>query len=288
MSFILDALRKSEHDRQRAEGARAGRGGGVAAEAEEKRLGDRGRRLARRQPGRGRRAAAAARRSAFERHRDTTRLTTRPANASCDGSRHRTLDAPQPTRDPPVAAATGAAPTNPRPIPGTVPPVLQPALPADEAGGTHNPLTDELSEGAAGDDNYDAGYDSGYPAEGSPYPTAPPGVNGPPGDDPARAVPSSTKTCPRPTPSRARRTRPRMRRSRPLRTPTATRGTDPHCQRSMSWAVRPVCPSCTSTCTSIRPSPRNGSCSSTRGATRKATRCRKARASTASRRTAPS
>jgi hypothetical protein len=35
--------------------------------------------------------------------------------------------------------------------------VLQPALPADEAGGTHNPLTDELSDGAAGDENYDAG-----------------------------------------------------------------------------------------------------------------------------------
>jgi predicted protein tyrosine phosphatase len=29
-----------------------------------------------------------------------------------------------------------------------VPPVLQPALPADEAGGTHNPLTDELVDWA--------------------------------------------------------------------------------------------------------------------------------------------
>ena len=177
MSFILDALRKSEHDRQREKGP------GLAEVA-----------VSPPKPKKNVWATVAVgllvinllavgvlllRRAG--QHSNATVTNTTATGGAATGAGTDTLDAPQPTPDPPVAAATGAAPMNPRTVPGTVPPVLQPALPADEAGGTHNPLTDELSGGAAGDDNYDAGYEGGYPAEGSPYPTAPPGVNGPPG-----------------------------------------------------------------------------------------------------------
>jgi len=180
VSFILDALRKSEHDRQREKGP------GLAEVA-----------VSPPKPKKNVWATVAVgllvinlvavgvlllRRAAE--HSKTTATTSAtstnaaPTNAVATGAANSTVDAPQPTRAPSNATMTGAALANPRPIPGTVPPVLQPALPADEAGGTHNPLTDELSDGAAGDESYNAGYDSGYPAEGPPYPTAPPGMNG--------------------------------------------------------------------------------------------------------------
>jgi general secretion pathway protein B len=57
--------------------------------------------------------------------------------------------------------------------------VLQPALPADDGSGTHNPLADELGGNVTGDESYDADYENGY-RDGAPYPTAPPGMSGPP------------------------------------------------------------------------------------------------------------
>jgi general secretion pathway protein B len=84
---------------------------------------------------------------------------------------------------PPPASNGGYAGSAPTPYPSqatprAIPPVLQPALPAAGNGGTHNPLEDELSGGTAGDGSYDDGYD-GY-ENGAPYPTAPPGITGPP------------------------------------------------------------------------------------------------------------
>ena len=61
------------------------------------------------------------------------------------------------------------------PVPRTVPPVLQPALPADGPAGSRNPLAEELS----GDevlDGYDPQYDDGYGG----YATGGDGMSGPP------------------------------------------------------------------------------------------------------------
>ena len=193
MSFILDALRKSEHARQREKGPglaevavsppkprkniwasvvvgllvvnliavgvlllrRAGKGASEAATAE----------VAASNAGATAQPAAPATGANAHPGQDATAATTQAA----------------PVQTPPGGYAGGDATTYPssRPVPGTVPPVLQPALPADDGGGTHNPLADELGDSAAGEENYDAGYDDGY-QDGAPYPTAPPGMSGPP------------------------------------------------------------------------------------------------------------
>jgi general secretion pathway protein B len=171
MSFILDALRKSEHDRQREKGP------GLAEVA-----------VSPPKPKKNVWATVAVGLLVINLVAVGVLLLRRAgehsnagaSNATAPGSATNDVNAPQPTREAPVAAVPSAAPANPRAVPGAVPPVLQPALPADEAGGTHNPLADELSGSAAGDENYEAGYDGGYPVESAPYPTAPPGMSGPP------------------------------------------------------------------------------------------------------------
>jgi len=123
VSFILDALRKSEHDRQREKGP------GLAEVA-----------VSPPKPKKNVWATVAVgllvinllavgvlllRRAG--QHSNATVTNAAATGGAATGAGTGTLDAPQPTRDPPVTAATGTAPTNPRLVPGTVPPVLQPA-----------------------------------------------------------------------------------------------------------------------------------------------------------------
>ena len=89
MSFILDALRKSEHERQRQTGPALVEVAGRPAEAEVERLGDGRHRAAGREPRRRRRAAAAA-----------SRATSRTAAAAATAARRGS---------PPQTAATRCA-----------------------------------------------------------------------------------------------------------------------------------------------------------------------------------
>lgn len=194
MSFILDALRKSEHDRQREKGPGLAE---VAVAPPKPRknvwasvvvgllvvnlivVGV----LLLRRAGNSSSEAATADVAA-----SNARASAQPAAPPASGATGYPGQTPVPTsagvQSPPSQSAGGypgsaAAPYTSRPVPRAVPPVLQPALPADDGGGTHNPLADELGSGAAGDDSYDTGSDDGY-QEGAPYPTAPPGMNAPP------------------------------------------------------------------------------------------------------------
>jgi general secretion pathway protein B len=187
MSFILDALRKSEHDRQREKGPGLAE---VAVATPKPRknvwasvvvgllvvnLLAVGVLLLRRAGKSSSEAATAsvAAPNAAANSRPTTPPMSGPTGYPGQGS------ATSPASNPSSGANTGVPATPyPRVMPGTVPPVLQPALPADDGGGTHNPLADEISNSAADDDGYDPGYDSYQ--DGAPYPTAPPGVNAPP------------------------------------------------------------------------------------------------------------
>src|SRR5688572_3750027 len=195
MSFILDALRKSEHDRQREKGPGLAE---VAVSPPKPRkniwatvavgllvinLVAVGVLLLRRA---GEHSSAAVPKGSVS-SIDAKRTAGDAAAAPGSGTAPRSAGAPRPAdggtttdgRGNDVYIGDSATSYPSRPVAGTVPPVLQPALPADDAGGTHNPLADELGANAAGDENYDAGYDGGYPAEGAPYPTAPPGMSGP-------------------------------------------------------------------------------------------------------------
>jgi general secretion pathway protein B len=201
MSFILDALRKSEHDRQREKGP------GLAEVP-----------VAAPKPRKNIWASVAVGLLVVNLIAIGVLLLRRAGNGSTEAN---TPDMAVPTAGAPVqsvapapddstsAPAQGAGPAGagtpagpggvyaggtatPYPsqqVPGTVPPVLRPALPAAD-GGSHNPLADELSDNAAGGESgesYDPGYD-GY-QDGAPYPTAPPGVSGPPpgvGGSPSR------------------------------------------------------------------------------------------------------
>jgi general secretion pathway protein B len=170
MSFILDALRKSEHARQREKGP------GLAEVA-----------VAPPKPKKNIWASLAVGLLVVNlvaigvlllRHADRSAgqaATTAPAaNSTVPGASPvagARLAVPNPG-----SAAPSTMPPAPAPssgvVPGTVPPVLQPALPAEGAvGGTRNPLTDELSGGDGYDTDYDTGYDNG-----AAYPTAPPGM----------------------------------------------------------------------------------------------------------------
>ena len=174
MSFILDALRKSEHDRQR--GQRPGLAEVAVAPPTTKKniwatvavallivnlvaIGV----LLLRRAGDGDGQAAA-----------TTKSAAIPATSTAPSV---TAAAPPSTLNSgpaPVTPTYNEAPGMTR-VPGTIPPVLQPALPEDGAGGTRNPLAEELSgEGAL--DGYDPGYDDGYGDYANPNA----GMSGPP------------------------------------------------------------------------------------------------------------
>jgi len=178
MSFILDALRKSEHDRQREKGP--GLAEVAVAPPKPKKnvwasiavallvvnLVAIGVLLIRRGGKSDSQAAVPA--SAAPASAATAPLTNTESVAA--GS--STSAPPASSAPPPVPAPSdGTYPS--RAIPGTVPPVLQPALPAD--GGSSNPLAAELTDADAAAAGYDPGYDNGAGYAAGGYPNAPPG-----------------------------------------------------------------------------------------------------------------
>jgi general secretion pathway protein B len=213
MSFILDALRKSEHDRQRGQGPGLVEVA-VAPPASRKNVWATaavallivnllavGVLLLRRSDDREGQAAAAPKSAG----------ATSPANVAPAASAPAAVNQ-GPTVVTPSYSETPAITR----VPGTIPPVLQPALPADDAGGSRNPLTEELS----GDDvldGYDPPYDDGYGG----YTAGDDGMSGPPQQrgsvvyehlpeaDPitspsnARAAPALPATAPGPAGSQA-------------------------------------------------------------------------------------
>jgi len=182
MSFILDALRKSEHDRQREKGPGLAEVAVVPPKPKKNvwasvavallvvNLVAVGVLLIRR---------GARSQSPAATVGTATASTTSPAGTPTTGS-------PPSATVAPVAPAPSAAPTGnaypSRAIPGTVPPVLRPALPAEPDGGSRNPLAEELSDNGAAADGYDQGYDggSGYPAGAYPQPGYPSSSGGQP------------------------------------------------------------------------------------------------------------
>jgi general secretion pathway protein B len=159
MSFILDALRKSEHDRQRGQGPGLVEVA-VAPAASKKNVW----------------ATAAVALLIVNLLAVGVLLLRRSGESDGEGqaAAPTSASAAAPANVAPAASAPAAVSQGPAAVtpsysetpamtrvPGTIPPVLQPALPADDTGGSRNPLTEELS-GDEALDGYDPQYDDGY------------------------------------------------------------------------------------------------------------------------------
>ena len=146
MSFILDALRKSEHERQRQGGPGLAEVAVAAAEDEDQRLGHGGRGAAGREPDRGRRADAAPRTHAGcrgcceHRHRVRSPAASQPPAArTSTPARERSRG----NRDGDHTGARHVSAARTR-AGRELPPMLQPADATAPAAGTRNPLEDEI------------------------------------------------------------------------------------------------------------------------------------------------
>ena len=245
MSFILDALRKSEHERQRQTGP-------ALAEVPV--------------------AAPKPRSNVWA----TGAIALLLVNLVVIGVLLIRKAAREPEATVPAAmpAPTQAAPAATAPAPaqvtmtqtvpsGTVaapPPMLQPARSAGPpADGSRNSLEEEMSEGPPM-------LDPQMAADAAAAPAGPPAVTRAPsgrGSVVYESLPASAAVGARSgTPLRPSRAR--------HRSPLAR-----SCQRPMRSRQRAAYRHSTSTCTCTRPDPPSGWCSSTRASTAKATRCRK-------------